>query len=280
VTPRRACAVVAGAVAGLLLLTLITLLFVPNRDLRRIVERAAAQQGFTLAITGFGKAFPLGIKARRIEIANEQGALLVLDSPAVRLSLLPLLAGKVQLHGSAHVGGGVLDADVTVSGPGRLHLAGSGMRIEEIPWFQTVAGAQVMGKMGLDVDASGPPMKAAGSARVEVKEVDLKGINIHGVPLPDAGFDTVRGALKIAGGTATLESFALQGPSMYVRLKGTVTIGASLGASPLAMTLEMMPKPAFLEDQKLIFLLLARYLVTPGQYAVPITGTLASPIIR
>ncbi len=279
-TPRRVITRAAGVIAGLLLFLFLTLHFIPNRALQGVAERAAAREGYTLAITGFGKAFPVGIKAHRIEIASEKGPLLVLDGPVIRLQLLPLMIGKVRLHCAARVGGGDLDAVATISGPGRLRLDGSGIRTEDIPWFRTVAGARVKGKMGFELDAAGPLSKADGSVRVEVKGADLKGVAIHGVPLPDAGFDTVRGALKITGGTATLESFALQGPSMYMRLKGTVTLGNSLGASPINMTLEMMPQPAFLEDQKLVFLLLARYMVTPGQYAVPITGTFAAPVIR
>lgn len=279
-TPRRIALGAAAAVAALLLFAVLTLLFVPNRDLQGFVERAAARQGYTLAVTGLGKALPLGITARRMELADGRGPLLVLDEPAIRLNLLPLLAGRVRLACTARVGGGDLDARATVSGAGALQLSARGVRVEEIPWFQTVAGTRAKGKMALELDAAGPLAKASGTARLEVKDADLRGVAIHGVPLPDAGYDTVRGALKIAGGTATLESFALQGPSLYVRLKGTVTLAESLGASPLAMTLELMPKPAYLEDQKLVFLLLSRYLVTPGQFAVPVTGTFAAPRIQ
>jgi hypothetical protein len=41
----------------------------------------------------------------------------------------------------------------------------------------------------------------------------------------------------------------------------------------------MMPKPAFLERQKFIFLLLMRYQSSPGAYSIPIRGTLAHPAI-
>jgi hypothetical protein len=50
-------------------------------------------------------------------------------------------------------------------------------------------------------------------------------------------------------------------------------------AAPLNVTLEMMPKPEFLIQQKLVFLLFARFLVTPGHYRIPITGTLQEPKI-
>jgi hypothetical protein len=43
--------------------------------------------------------------------------------------------------------------------------------------------------------------------------------------------------------------------------------------------LEIMPKPDFLEKQKLVFLLLAKFTASPGVYRVPIKGTLLKPEI-
>jgi hypothetical protein len=45
------------------------------------------------------------------------------------------------------------------------------------------------------------------------------------------------------------------------------------------MILEIMPKPEFLEKQKLVFMLLARFMTSPGVYTVPIRGTLLKPVI-
>jgi hypothetical protein len=41
-----------------------------------------------------------------------------------------------------------------------------------------------------------------------------------------------------------------------------------------------MPKPEFLEGQKFVFLLLTKYLTTPGHYQIPVRGTLAKPVIQ
>jgi hypothetical protein len=49
--------------------------------------------------------------------------------------------------------------------------------------------------------------------------------------------------------------------------------------APLNLVLEIMPKPEFLESQKLVFMLLARFMVSPGVYLVPIRGTLLKPEI-
>jgi hypothetical protein len=40
-----------------------------------------------------------------------------------------------------------------------------------------------------------------------------------------------------------------------------------------------MPKPEFIDKQKLVFLLLAKFMASPGVYRVPIRGTLLKPEI-
>jgi type II secretion system protein N len=115
---------------------------------------------------------------------------------------------------------------------------------------------------------------------MEAKELDLRGVKISGTQLPDASYRTMQGMLRIAGGRTNLESVTLQGDGLYVRLSGDLPTGVSPAATPLNLKLELMPKPEFLESQKFIFLLLAKYTVTPGHYQLPIRGTLASPSLQ
>jgi type II secretion system protein N len=63
-------------------------------------------------------------------------------------------------------------------------------------------------------------------------------------------------------------------------LKGTIPPGPSLAAAPLNLTLELMPTAEYLERQKLVFLLLARYLDTPGHYQIPVKGVLGKPAME
>ena len=65
-----------------------------------------------------------------------------------------------------------------------------------------------------------------------------------------------------------------------VTLKGDVPVSGPPAQAPLDLTMELMPKPAFLENQKLVFLVLARYQTSPGVYRIPIGGTLLKPAIQ
>lgn len=61
-----------------------------------------------------------------------------------------------------------------------------------------------------------------------------------------------------------------------MRLSGELPQGVT---EPVNLLLEIMPKPEYLEKQKLVFLLLAKFMASPGVYRVPITGTILKPEI-
>jgi len=64
-----------------------------------------------------------------------------------------------------------------------------------------------------------------------------------------------------------------------MRLSGDIPTGANAAVTPLNMSLQIMPKPDFLDKQKLVFMLLGRFMTAPGIYTVPIRGTLLKPVI-
>lgn len=270
----------AAIVAGILITLTFTVILVPSREVEGIVERLLARQGYIFHAERFGKAFPLGIAARGVTIATDRGPVLRFDRITVRLALLPLLTGKVVVNGNAAVGPGRITGSYLPRPGGKGSVEARGVRLEDIPFFKTVAGTEVKGLLTVDASFAGTGPRTAGELRLEVKGADVRGVAIGGTPLPDAAYDTVRGMVRMASGRATLDSFTLQGADIYIRLKGNAPLATPPGASPLNLTLELMPQPAFLDRQKLVFVLLSQYLVTPGHYQLPVRGTLAKPLLQ
>lgn len=270
----------AAIVAGILMTLAFTVLLVPSREVEGVVARLLARQGYTLRAERFGKAFPLGIAARGVTIAADQGPVLRFDRVTARLALLPLLTGKAVITLDAAVGPGRVSGTYLPRGEGKGTMEARGIQLEDIPFFKTVAGAEVKGLLTADATFAGRGPKTTGEFRLEVKGAATRGVTISGTPLPDASFDTVRGMVRMGSGRATLDSVTLQGADIYIRLKGDIPLATPPGASPLNLTLELMPQPPFLDRQKLVFVLLAKYLVTPGHYRLPVRGTLAKPLLQ
>jgi type II secretion system protein N len=276
---RRALYLVLGIPAGIVCFLYLTLLFVPNDTLRGVLVRAAADSGYTLDCTGFGKRFPAGLKARSVELSSDKGALVRVSEARVGLKLLPLLLGRVQLDYAGKIGAGEFAGDLTLGKIPGWSVQARGIRLEEIPFFSTVAAARVKGELRLTGALQSPKGISEGDLQLEVRGAELAGVKLGDMPLPDATYQEVRGALRVEKGRALLKSFTLNGDGIYVRLKGDTALSSPVGNSPLNLTLEMMPKPAFLERQKFVFLLLTKYQSSPGAFSIPIHGTLAHPAL-
>jgi type II secretion system protein N len=276
---RRALYLACGIPAAIVAFLFLTLFFTPNDVIKGLIVRAADNAGYTVDCTGFAKRFPVGAKADAVELSSEKGSLLKLRDVRVRLKMLPLLAGKVQLGYRGAIGGGEVTGEADLGKNRGWSLQCRGVRLEEIPFFSTVAEARVRGELRVNGKVAVKKGVPEGDIQLQVTNAEVGGAKIGVMPLPEAAYRDVRGALRVDKGRAELKSFTLDGDGIYVRLKGDSVLTNPVGDSPLNLTLEMMPKPSFLERQKFVFLLMTKYQTSPGAFSVPIRGTLAHPAI-
>lgn len=269
----------AGCGASLVLFLILTILFVPIAEVKGVITRVLAREGYELRADDFHKSFPLGISLRNAEVRDGRGLLLKLDTATVRLKLLPLFVGTVSLDARARIGEGELSASFEPR-TSTISLHSEDLRLQDVPLLQVATNANMQGKLFLDGSFTGRGKALQGEMRLEIKQAELRGIKVSGMPLPDASYDTIRGMFRASGGMGSLESLTFQGDGIYIRLKGTLTMTGPLPSAPLDLTIELMPKPDFLEKQKLVFQLLAKYQKSPGAYLIPVAGTLTSPALQ
>jgi type II secretion system protein N len=277
---QRTLYVICGIPAAILCFLFLTLLFTPNDTIKGALVRLADNGGYTLNFTGFGKRFPSGFKASSLEISSEKGPLIKLNKVHLGLELLPLLVGKLRVSYDGMIGAGEIEGSIDLGKTQGWSVHCSNVPLEDIPFFTTVADAKVKGLLRLDGNLVTKQGLGKGDLQLEVRGAELAGVKVGQMPLPDANYKQIRGALSIDKGRATLKSFTLEGDGLYMRLRGDTMLAAPVGSSPLNLALEMMPKPAFIERQKFIFLLLMKYQSSPGAFSIPISGTLAHPSMR
>lgn len=270
---------IAGIMTGgLFLLFAFTYAFSPVARIDAIINQALAAQGLSLT-PGASKTILPGLAWKGLRLSSDQGPLVACDRLKVRLRLLPLLMAKVRLAARAAIGAGRLDLEYGVTGAKVLDLDISGVSLADIPFFKTVLGAKAGGSLWSQGKVSRGAKGLDGELKLEVRQLEFSGVKLGAFPLPDAAGLRSQGMVKITNGGARLESFTLQGEGIYMRLSGDIPSGANAAVAPLNLILEIMPKPEFLEKQKLVFLLLAKFMVSPGVYKVPIKGTLLKPEI-
>jgi type II secretion system protein N len=273
----KGCKVLAATAAGILLFLLLTMLFIPGAVLLRTANSCLAQYGLRLGAVSFGKALPLGIRGQGITLSSESGELLKISKGRLMLEVMPLLLGRISVTIKAEIGAGTLESSLSLVRSPSTRIDIRNVRLEDIPFFQTAAGMKAAGILSAKAETSGTFSRAKGNLQFEVQGVDLSGIKLGEMPLPDAAYRTVQGMIRINDGKGVIESFTLQGDELFVRLKGGLPLADPLAATPLDLSLELMPKPALLEKQKLVFLLLLKFQDTPGHYQIPVKGTLGKP---
>lgn len=269
----------AGLVAaGACLFLFFTYILFPTARIDAVINQQLAAQGLSLS-PGASKTILPGLAWKGLLLSSDQGALLVCDRLKVRLGLLPLLIGRVALGAAASIGAGRLELEYGLTGNKALELHADGISLAEIPFFKTVLGARAGGTLWSEGVLTRAPKGVNGELKLEVKQLEFAGVKLGAFPLPDVANLRSQGMVRVTNGVARLESFTLEGEGVYMRLSGDLPGGANAASAPLNLALEIMPKAEFLERQKLVFMLLAKFAVSPGVYRVPIRGTLLKPEI-
>ncbi len=268
----------AVSAAVLVLFLLFSYLLFPTERIDVALAQLLSRQGLTLA-PAVHKTFLPGLAWDDLLLSSEQGPLLSCRRLQARVLLLPLLAGRAVVSGGATIGKGHLDVRYALNGKAALDLDADGISLADIPFFKSVLGAKAAGSLWSRGTLQRGAKGLGGDLKLEVKNLEFSGVKLGAFPLPDAANLKTQGMVRVVGGNARLESFTLEGDGIYMRLSGDLPSGANAGVTPLNMSLEIMPKPEFLEKQKLVFMLLAKFMTSPGVYTVPIRGTLLKPEI-
>jgi len=265
-------------IAVLVLFLLFSYLLFPTGRIDAALAQVLSRQGLTLAPAVHKTLLP-GLAWDDLLLSSEQGPLLSCRRLQVRVLLLPLLAGRAAVSGGATIGKGHLDVRYALNGRAALDLDADGISLADIPFFKNVLGADAAGTLWSQGKLQRDSKGLSGDLKLEVKQLEYSGVKLGAFPLPDAANLKSQGMIRVTDGKARLESFTLEGDGVYMRLSGDIPSGTNAGVTPLNMSLEIMPKPEFLEKQKLVFMLLAKFMTSPGVYTVPIRGTLLKPQI-
>ena len=277
----KAAALVRGAgvaAAVVALFVLFSYLLFPTARIDAILVQVLVRQGLTLT-PAVHKTFLPGLAWDDMLLSSEQGPLLSCQRLQIRALLLPLVTGRAVVAGKATIGTGHLETRYALNGKTALDLAAEGISLADIPFFKSVLGAKTAGTLWSQGRLQRGVKGLSGDLKLEIQRLEFLGVKLGAFPLPDVTNLKAQGMVRVTDSKARLESFTLEGDGVYMRLSGDLPTGADAAVTPLNMSLQIMPKPDFLEKQKLVFMLLAKFMSAPGIYTVPIRGTLIKPLV-
>ncbi len=260
---------------GIMALPSVTLLLIPDNVIKKAVTDVAAAKGFTVQAGSIKTALPFGVTAVQLKVTELTTTLFSMDRLELQLRLLPLLIGRVNLAVSGKVGNGTITGNTLLYPKINSSIHFKNIQLGDIDILQTAANGTIKGIAQLDLSLqSGSVSEIKGDVKLQIGQIQIKGVKVSGMQLPDVTFPELRSLLKIKGQTIMVENMALQGNGVYLRLNGTTSIAAGV---PLNLQIELMPSQEFMEQQKMVFMMMGTYQVSPGVYNIPITGTLSSP---
>lgn len=250
----------------------------PAGRIDSLLAQVLSRQGLSLSPPVHKTLLP-GLTWDDLLLSSEQGPLLSCRKLKIRALLLPLFIGQAVIYGGATIGKGHLNVRYALNGNAALDLDADGIALADIPFFSSVLGAKAAGNLWSQGRLQRGTKGLSGDLKLEIKQLEFSGVKLGAFLLPDATGLKTQGMVRVSEGEARLESFTLQGDGIYMRISGDLPSGGNAAVTPLNMSLEIMPKPEFLEKQKLVFMLLAKFMTSPGVYTVPIRGTLLKPVI-
>lgn len=268
----------AVAIGALLLFLACSYLFFPTARINAAINNILASQGLTLTPAAHKTLLP-GLGWETPQLSSEQGALFRFDRLNIRPRLLKLLTGRLSVDTIATLGNGRFELEHGVNGSQALALHVDKIDFADIPFFKTVLGAKAGGSLWSEGVLTRGAQGLNGELKLTIKQLEYSGLKLGAFALPDVSQLSSQGMVRVTNGIARLESFSLQGDGVYMRLSGDLPSGANALSAPLSLVLEIMPKPEFLEKQKLVFLLLSKFMTSPSVYRIPIRGTLLKPEI-
>ncbi|MEI6305651.1 MAG: type II secretion system protein GspN [Deltaproteobacteria bacterium] len=275
---KRMLRISAFLAAGIWLFITIIYLFFDMGRINEVINQRLVSQGLILT-PGASKTFLPGMGWKGLLLSSRQGPVLAADRLKLQLGFLSLLKGRIAVKGEAVIGNGRLDLEYGVTGKKALDLKAKGIRLADVPFFKTVLGGSAGGSLWSEGNATRGKAGLDGEFKLEIKQLEFSGVKLGDFPLPDVNNLRSQGMVRLTDGRSRLESFTLEGEGIYMRLSGDIPNGPNAATMPLDLTLEIMPKPEFMEKQKLVFMLLAKFAVSPGVYRMPIKGTLLKPAL-
>lgn len=267
-------------ISGLVLFSITVFYALPMNILEDKAKEALKERaGLLVSEESFERVFPFGFEARGVEFSDASGGrpLFKLDKARASLDIPGLLTGRLNIKLTAGISGAAVEGGLAVkSGGTDLILEWHGLELKHIPALER-AGLQIgggfSGKLALFMPKGACP---SGSLRLKGGGFKDDGIRFRGFPLPAGDISDAGIKAEIKDCKALVEGLWVEGAGLSLRLQGWITLATPVEASPLDMTIEVMPK-GDIKDREFPFSFLSAFRKSANYYLIPVRGTLANP---
>lgn len=254
--------IAAFVIAGFLLLLIgAWLIVLPEAYLQAMIENSLQRPDVQVEMSGFRKGLFYNLSADSMSVVKDGTELLAVEDVKGRMNPFSLLLLRFDMHFSARIGGGAIS--------GRVNLVRGGRNILVSVKEADLGAIPFVGLLGISGSGTLSGIARmdtrAGEVKFDIANAKFGSGTFGGISVPLHFFQSARGALSVADGNLAVTSFALEGTDIYARIKGKISAGK------MDLTMEVMPKPSFIEKNPAMALL-DRFKVSPGYYSIPVNS--------
>ena len=240
---------------------------------RLLAEELAQRTGLRIQSASFDTVFPLAFALEGLKLYDNAGNELV-RVEALRAGLNPLgYFGGLKISIDAKASGGQVD------GVARVGFFGSSLEMEaRAVGFNAIPALE---RAGMKIDGTFDAMLVMkkddgcpkGSLKIQGVEFKDAEFSFRGLPLPIDDVDEAGLSAEFMNCGVRVDGLWIEGKDLSARIKGNVKTASPLSASPIDLTLELVPNEGLLKKEFLLSLI-EKHRKSANYYSIPLKGTL------
>ena len=242
-------------------LILVWLFAIPNELIQQKMEDAVSQSGdgtMALSVEGISKGIFFSLYADTINLSIDNKPALSINDLSINFTPRHLNTGKLAFLVRGKIGTGTIEGILMPPMKGNFNI--DNVDLNSIPYLNRF-GMNVTGHLSSDIKLNNEKVEAI----FNVPDLNIGNPDVTVIPLINT-FRRMQGSVQLDGNDLQVNSISLEGEKGFARLKGQIKNGL------VNMTLELMPVERSLNT--LESMIIGKYIVSPGYYAIPINGPL------
>ncbi|MBL7031602.1 MAG: type II secretion system protein GspN [Nitrospira sp.] len=242
-------------------LILVWLFAVPNELIQQKIEEAVSRSGngtMALSIKGIRKGVFFSLSADTVNLSIDDQPAISINDLSINFTPRHLNAGKLAFLVRGKIGTGTVKGILMLPLKGNFKIDKAGL--DSIPYLNRF-GMSANGHLSSDIILNNNEVEAV----FNIPDLNIDNPDVTMIPLINT-FRRIQGSVHLDGNDLRINSISLEGEKGFARLKGQIRNGLA------DMTLELMPVERSLNS--LESMIIGKYIISPGYYAVPINGPL------
>lgn len=223
------------------------------------IKNSVSTERFRIEMDRLKKGLFYSLSIDMVELKGRNGTLFYIEEVSGKINPLYLFLLRHKSSFRGKINRGIISGAFSIGRNKRsISIEIDNVDIKDIPYLERIA---LKGRGVLS--ARFVIENYCGNIKFALSDAQLETFVFSGINIPMEMFNKAQGVASIKGNIIEINSFSLEGPGIYGRVKGRVKDNVA------DLSLEIMPEPSA-QERFLMLAFIDKYKVSPGYYVIPI----------